>query len=230
MSLKGVGMLCTRMDVDSTDVVEFNRWLDKEHMEERVRIPGFLGARRYVAITGAPKYLNLYETESLNVFDGPDYRQRLANQTPWSMKVMAKFKNFHRAVGQMGISQGFGHGAFVAFIWLKPVDGQEKNLRGWFASQEFPELIKTDDILSAHVLESDPRLSGPPPGVSVPERGDEKANDWFVIVEGTDAEVVSEVYRKRFASDVFQKLGTAFIVSSGLFALRSFFEIRNGVG
>ena len=201
MSLKGVGMLCTRMDVDSTDVAEFNRWLDKEHMEERVRIPGFLGARRYIAITGAPKYLNLYETESLKVFDSPEYRQRLANQTPWSMKVMAKFKNFHRAVGQIDISQGFGHGAFVAFIWLKPVMVKRKISKEWFASQEFPGLIKTDDILSAHVLESDSRLSGPPPGVSVPERKDEKANDWFVIVEGTDAEVVSEVCQKRFTSD-----------------------------
>jgi len=229
MSLKGVGMLCTRMDVDSADVAEFNRWLDKEHMEERVRIPGFLDARRYVAITGTPKYLNLYETESLTVFDTPDYRQRLANQTAWSMRVMAKFKNFHRTVGQIDISQGFGHGAFVAFSWLNPVGGQEKNLRSWFESQEFPVLIKTDDILSAHVLESDARLSGPPPGVSAPERKNEKANDWFVIVEGTDAEVVSEVCKKRFPSEVFQKLGTADLISNGLFALRSSFGYRSEV-
>jgi hypothetical protein len=230
MSLKGVGMLCTRMDVDSADVAEFNRWLDKEHMEERVRIPGFLDARRYVAITGAPKYLNLYETESLTVLDSPEYRQRLANQTAWSMRVMAKFKNFHRAVGRIDLSQGFGHGAFVAFSWLKPVDGQEKNLREWFVSQEFPVLIKTDDILSAHVLESDPRLSGPPPGVSAPERKNEKANDWFVIVEGTDAEVVSEVCKKRFTPEVFQKSGAANLISNGLFALRSSFGYRSEAG
>jgi len=230
MALKGVGMLCTRMDVDPADAAEFNRWLDKEHMEERVRIPGFLDARRYTAIRGTPRYLNLYETESLKVFDSPDYRQRLANQTQWSIKMMAKFKNFHRAVGQINISQGFGHGSFVALIWLKPVAGLEENLKAWFSSQEFPALIKTDDILSAHVLESDSRLSGPPPGVSVPERKDEKANDWFVIVEGTDAEVVSGVGQRRFTPAAFQKLGTAIIVSSGLFALRSSFEYRNEVG
>jgi hypothetical protein len=230
MALKGAGMLCTRMDVDPADAAELNRWFDKEHMEERVKIPGFLGARRYSAITGTPRYLNLYETESLKVFDSPEYRQRLANQTHWSMKMMAKFKNFHRAVAQINISQGFGHGCFVALTWLKPADGQEKKLKEWFALQEFPTLIKTEDILSVHVLESDSRLSGPPPGFSAPERKDERANDWFVVVEGTDAEVVSEVCQKRFTSAVFEKLGTAIVVSSGVFALRSSFEYRNEVG
>ena len=42
MSLKGVGILCTRMSIDGADETEFNRWFDKEHMEERVGIPDFL--------------------------------------------------------------------------------------------------------------------------------------------------------------------------------------------
>jgi len=230
MSLKGVGILCTRMSIDAADETEFNRWFDKEHMEERVSIPGFFDARRYVAVKGTPKYLNLYETESLKVFGSPAYRERLANQTQWSMKTMAKFKDFHRSVGQITVSQGIGHGAFVGFGWLKPVSGREEDLREWLASQEFPVLIKTDDILSAHVLESDPGLSGPPPGVSVPEGKDEKAGDWFTMIEGTDAKVVSAVCRKRFASGVFKKLGTATLISFGLFALRSSFGFRNGIG
>ncbi len=230
MSLKGTGMLCTRMDVDSADTAELNRWFDKEHMEERVRIPGFLDARRYIAVTGTPKYLNLYETESLTVLGSPAYRQRLANQTQWSMKVMAKFKNFYRAVGPINVSQGIGHGAFVGFVWLKPVGGRERDLREWLETQQFPALIKMDDILSVHVLESDPSLSGPPPGVSGSESTDEKAADWFVIVEGTEAKAVSDVGQKRFASGVFKKLGTAKLISFGLYAFRDSFGFRNGAG
>ncbi len=33
------------------------RWYDREHLEERVAIPGFLEARRYVAHRASPKYL-----------------------------------------------------------------------------------------------------------------------------------------------------------------------------
>jgi hypothetical protein len=42
-------MLLTSMDIDPADEAEFNRWYDREHLEERVAIDGFLEARRYVA-------------------------------------------------------------------------------------------------------------------------------------------------------------------------------------
>ena len=37
------------MDIDPSDEADFNRWYDREHLEERVAIDGFLEARRYVA-------------------------------------------------------------------------------------------------------------------------------------------------------------------------------------
>ena len=45
-------MLLTSMDIDPSDDAEFNRWYDREHLEERVAIPGFLEARRYIAHRG----------------------------------------------------------------------------------------------------------------------------------------------------------------------------------
>ena len=57
MPMAGKGMLLTSMDVDAADDTEFNRWYDREHLEERVAIPGFLEARRYIAHQGKPKYL-----------------------------------------------------------------------------------------------------------------------------------------------------------------------------
>ena len=55
MPLAGKGMLLTSMDVDAADEAEFNRWYDREHLEERVAIEGFLEARRYVAHQGKPE-------------------------------------------------------------------------------------------------------------------------------------------------------------------------------
>ena len=54
MPMAGKGMLLTSMDVDAAHDAEFNRWYDREHIEERVAIPGFLEARRYVAHDGKP--------------------------------------------------------------------------------------------------------------------------------------------------------------------------------
>src|SRR5207245_2244198 len=49
MPLAGKGMLITLMDADPAEERDFNQWYDKEHLIERVSIPGFLEARRYVA-------------------------------------------------------------------------------------------------------------------------------------------------------------------------------------
>jgi hypothetical protein len=45
MPLAGKGMLLTSMDIDPSHEAEFNRWYDREHLEERVAIDGFLEAR-----------------------------------------------------------------------------------------------------------------------------------------------------------------------------------------
>ena len=55
MPMAGKGMLLTSMDIDAAHEAEFNRWYDREHLEERVAIDGFLEARRSVAQIGTPK-------------------------------------------------------------------------------------------------------------------------------------------------------------------------------
>ena len=106
MPIAGKGMLLTSMDIDAADEAEFNRWYDREHLEERVAIDGFLEARRYVAHDGKPKYLSLYSTATFDVLDSPAYRTALANQTEWSKANIARFKNMIRAVARITISRG----------------------------------------------------------------------------------------------------------------------------
>src|ERR1700729_3617428 len=82
MPIAGKGMLLTSMDIDAAHEAEFNRWYDREHLEERVAIEGFVEARRYVAVEGSmPKYLSIYSTETFEVLDSPASRKALANQT-----------------------------------------------------------------------------------------------------------------------------------------------------
>src|SRR5579871_4399878 len=104
MPMAGKGMLLTSMDIDVADEAEFNRWYDREHLEERVAIEGFLEARRYVAHSGSPKYLCLYSTRTIEVLDSPAYRARLANPTDGSRKNMARFRNMIRAVARITAS------------------------------------------------------------------------------------------------------------------------------
>src|SRR5258708_34380137 len=118
MRLGGKGMLLTSMDIDAADEADFNRWYDREHLEERVAIEGFIEARRYVAHTGSPKYLCLYSTTTIEVLDSPAYRARLASPTHWSKTPMARFKNMIRAVTRITFSRGHGRRAVSGIVRL----------------------------------------------------------------------------------------------------------------
>src|SRR5471030_1526549 len=157
MPLAGKGMLLTSMDIDSADDAEFNRWYDREHLEERVAIPGFLEARRYIAHQGRPKYLSLYSTESFEVLDSPAYRTALANQTERSKANIARFKNMIRAVARITISRGQGRGAALGIIRLRPSAGGDEKLRAELREALDPGPL--DGIISMHLMESDPVLS-----------------------------------------------------------------------
>src|SRR5690349_23574203 len=126
MPMAGKGMLLTSMDIDAAHEAEFNRWYDREHLEERVAIDGFLEARRYVAHDGKPKYLSLYSTASFEVLDSPAYRTALANQTDWSKANIARFKNMIRAVARITFSRGVGRGGALGIVRLRPNGGEDK--------------------------------------------------------------------------------------------------------
>ncbi len=183
MPIAGKGMLLTSMDVDLEHEEDFNRWYDREHLEERVAIEGFIEARRYVSEDGAPKYLFLYSTETIDVLNSPAYKARLANPTEWSKKTMAHFKNMIRSVARITISRGKGRGAMLGIIRFRPALGKADELRAWLHDALDPEGL--DGIISMHLLESDPRLSRPlTQNASASAEG---AGDWFWLIDHTNA-------------------------------------------
>ena len=182
MPLAGKGMLLTSMDVDAADEANFNHWYDREHLEERVAIAGFLEARRYVAHKASPKYLCLYSTETFEVLDSPAYRAKLANPTDWSVKTLARFRNMIRAVARITVSRGTGRGAVLGVVRLRPHATEQHALRATLKDRLDPG--DRAGIVSMHLLESDATLSKPiadNPGASEPGAG-----DWYVLIDGTD--------------------------------------------
>ena len=54
MALRGKGMLVVFTEVKSRHERDFNEWYNREHIDERVNLPGFHRARRYVAVRATP--------------------------------------------------------------------------------------------------------------------------------------------------------------------------------
>ena len=200
MPLAGKGMLLTSMDIDPADEAEFNRWYDREHLRERVAIDGFLEARRYVAHQGSPKYLCLYSTRTFDVLDSPAYRAALMNPTDWSKTNLARFKNMIRAIARITISRGQGRGAALGIIRVRPTAGSEDRLR--VALRQNLDPGKIDGIVSMHLIESDPVLSKPI--TDDPPVSDPGAGDWFVLIDATNVNAVSEAIAVRFTGSALE--------------------------
>jgi hypothetical protein len=211
MPLAGKGMLLTSMDIDPEHEADFNRWYDREHLEERVAIDGFLEARRYLAHQASPKYLFLYSTVALEVLDSPAYRARLASPTEWSKKTMARFKNMSRAVARITVSRGTGRGAVLGIIRLRPLPGSEDTFRVELALKLDPTGL--DGIISMHLIESDARLSGPT--AELPAAAG--ASDWFVLIDGTSVNAVAALMNARF--ETFTAPMQATPISQGIYHL-----------
>lgn len=76
---------------------EWEDWHTREHMPERLGIPGFLRGSRWVALSGEPSYFVLYEVTQLTTITGGAYLERLNNPTPWSRKMMPQHRNMVRS-------------------------------------------------------------------------------------------------------------------------------------
>jgi hypothetical protein len=211
MPMAGKGMLLTSMDIDASDEAEFNRWYDREHLEERVAIEGFLEARRYIAHEASPKYLSLYSTETFDVLDSPAYRAALANQTDWSKGNIARFKNMIRAVARITISRGQGRGAVLGIVRIRPAVGEEDGLRA--ALQQRLDPKRLDGVISMHLIESDPALSKPL--TDKPSASNPGAGDWLVLIDATDVNAATAA-----ATGLVDNTGLKFaVISSGIYRL-----------
>jgi len=208
MPLAGKGMLITSMDVAAADEQEFNIWYDREHLAERVAIPGFLEARRWLADQASPKYFCTYSTAAFEDLSSPAYKKALANQTEWSTKNISRFKNMIRAVGRISVSRGQGRGGALCVLRLRPAAGSADALRTKLVELMDPGMLP--GIISMHLIESDPQLSKSLTELDKPNPG---AGDWFLLIEGTELPAVRALADARF------KHAGAAVVSSGTYSL-----------
>jgi hypothetical protein len=87
------GLLLTLTEPPAAMEEEFNAWYDEEHFPERLAIPGFRSARRWVS---ERTYLATYELDSAQVLQSAAYLARFHNQTPWSRRCLGKLVVFKR--------------------------------------------------------------------------------------------------------------------------------------
>ena len=124
MALRGKAFLAIWHDIAPEGEPDYNNWHTRQHMPERLSVPGFLVARRYVDWNlDNQRYFTLYEGTTLEVFSSDDYRARLNSPTAWSNRVQPHFLNFARSACVLCASVGRGIGGALATVRLNVAPG-----------------------------------------------------------------------------------------------------------
>lgn len=166
----------------------FNDWYTHEHLPERIAIPGFLRARRYVAdLPGPPptwRYFTLYETSSLAVLRSPRYLHALDNPTPGTRRYMTLMAELARTVCQVVHSAGKGgEGGNLAFVEFAPASGAD-DLVPWIVSTLVSRMVERSGTLAVHLARADPDTTSARDSTEVYRGIPAKVGRWLLLVEG----------------------------------------------
>lgn len=194
MALRGKGMLVVYAEVKPRHERDFNEWYNREHIDERINLPGFHRARRYVAEKGSPKYLATYECDSVADLATPTYLDRLAHQTPWSDRVAGRFTRFNRLTLLIKIDLTHGIGGLLTTVRFVPAPGLRSALLQWLRETLEPA-VSRPGMLGAAVGENDLDTANAP--LREKSRDNPKAEDaeWVVMLEGTDERALAAAQR-----------------------------------
>ncbi len=160
MSLAGEGAVAIWHDIAPEGRDEFYAWHGREHMPERVGIPGFLRGRRYVALDAELEFFNLYEALSVETLKSQDYTARVNAPTPWTLSAVRHFRSVARSICRVALSSGPAQGGLIATLRYDVPEGRDGEHREALTRRFVPDLLDRPGVAGVHWLVADAEASG----------------------------------------------------------------------
>jgi len=189
---------------------DFQAWHSRQHMSERLSIPGFLRGCRYVAEESSPLVFNFYLTESPAVLTSSPYLDRLNNPTQWTSRIVPTLCNVNRAAGRVMASVGLGQGGAIATLRVSLLPEKRDDCITWFVESGLQQLLEKPGIVAAHLWQTDSAASQVETAESRARRSSTGSADWTLAIEGIDSQCVRSAsdwlrHRKELATALREK-------------------------
>lgn len=219
MALLGKGVLAIWNGMKDGTEDEFVTWHVREHILERVGLPGFLRGRRYVAIDGHPKYFNFYETTDIGALASDAYRTRLNAPTPWTTRVIANFTDMSRTACDVVASFGLGEGTFIDAIRLSTA-ADANVFKSDIAGKILKPASEAPGIVGAHLLQGEKSATGGDTTEKKLRGAPDQVADWVVLIEGIERETIDAIRRTMASNGAFIGAGAKSPIERGLYRLQ----------
>jgi hypothetical protein len=227
MSLLGGAILAFSHDVTPGSEPDWIEWHDREHIPERLSIPGFLRLRRYVTRGQGPRFFYFYETDDLGVLQSPAYLERLGNPTPWTRRCMQYIVNNKRTACRVRATLGQGLGGALEVVEIGPATGRGESLRRWLVETALPAALARTGMVAAHLAEADPGSTAVKSDEKKLLRTPDAMARWLVMLEGVDREAVAEASAQALGEAALRAAGVEGAIERGAGQL-SFLMARPG--
>ena len=148
------GILVAAMNFSDVAEDEFHDWYDTEHIPERLRVPGFLNAERWIGAADPKASLALYDLDNVGVLHSPTYQAvGGANGSPWTKRVTGRTKPIIRLEGEQ-ILPGYklapvGEADALLFISMNVAPEHEADFNDWYNQEHLPALAGVPGVLCA---------------------------------------------------------------------------------
>ena len=152
----GQSALAIWMELDRSGEEDFNAWYPRQHLPERLSVPGFLRGRRYAAVGAAPGYFTLYELAEPSVLTSPSYLERLNNPTDWTRRVLPAIRRAVRN-GTRRIASSGRDGVERPLLTarLHPAAGRGPAVKSWLVGEAVRALSALPGVTSCALLEQE---------------------------------------------------------------------------
>ncbi len=220
MGLLGTGVLAIWNGIAPGADADFAAWHVREHIPERIAVPGFLRARRYAAIEGEPAYFNFYETTSPDVLVSAAYVARLNDPTPWTRRIVAQFRDTSRTVCDVALSLGRGEGGVIETIRLQPATPDPAEYRVAMERGVLRALVAAPGITGVHLLQGRPGDSAGGTVEKALRSGTDAIADWILLVEAVDAACLRAAREEASSDGLLARAQTRQGCRRGLYALQ----------
>jgi hypothetical protein len=165
---------------------EFYRWHDKEHMPERLALPGFRRGRRLRKPGHSPEWLTIYEAADVSALVSPEYLARLNAPTPATVSALKHFRNTSRAACRHVHAIGSGVGGHVLAMRLGVAAERESAMRRYFEEDALPRAMSRTGVVGCHLYAAERSASYVDTAESSTRKFDVPA--WTLLCEASTAE------------------------------------------
>jgi hypothetical protein len=147
------GILIAAMDFSACREDEFHDWYDLEHVPERLRIPRFLNAERWIDVKDPKIAVATYDLETVGVLQSAPYVAIAgANSSSWTKRTAKFRKGLMRYEGEQLFPGDKGapkDAAALLLIAMNVAPEYEAEFNEWYNTEHIPALGGVKGTLSA---------------------------------------------------------------------------------